>query len=148
MSATPVGKALEKTIWEVHQCQEILEANAANIDVERILKKLDDYMASLPNLRQAAQEQKRQDDADGSNTLLPVTAVTLVDEGKCPTRGMVDSLLEVGAANLATKGKTNVFEKLHAELEAQNAEQPRVEAGKEPVNEPVTEMPSKRKRGK
>ena len=40
MSATPVGKALEKVIWEVHQCEQILAAGGSSDD--RIVDKLED----------------------------------------------------------------------------------------------------------
>ena len=126
MSATPVGKALEKVIWEVHQCEQILAAGGSSD--ERIVDKLEDLVKTLPSLRAAAAESEAADDDARSATLLPVSALRLVDEGRCPTRGMVDGLLAVGEANAATKGKTNVFARLHAELEAQNGVQPRTDA--------------------
>ena len=153
MSATPVGKALEKVIWEVHQCEQIIAAGGYSDD--RIVDKLEDLVKALPSLREAAAESERADDDARSATLLPVSALRLVDEGRCPTRGMVDGLLAVGEANAATKGKTNVFARLHAELEAQNEAQPRAEApavakatpAKE-TNAAAKETPTKRKRGR
>jgi hypothetical protein len=64
---------------------------------------------------------------------------------------MVDGLLAVGEANAATKGKTNVFARLHAELEAQNGAQPRADASAGAVVETpaaAKTTPTKRKRGK
>lgn len=139
MSATPVGKALEKVIWEVHQCEQILSTGGSSED--RILEKLEDLVRTLPSLRAAAAESEKADDANASATLLPVSALQLVDEGRCPTRGMVDGLLAVGEANAATKGKTNVFAKLRAELEAIRAARPRIGAREE-----EKETPGKRKR--
>ena len=126
MSATPVGKALEKVIWEVYQCEQILAAGGFSDD--RLVDKLEDLVKALPSLRAAAAESEKADDDARSATLLSVSAVRLVDEGRCPTRGMVDGLLAVGVANAATKGKTNVFARLRAELEAQNEAQPRAAA--------------------
>ena len=79
-----------------------------------------------------------------------MSALRLVDEGRCPTRGMVDGLLAVGEANAATKGKTNVFARLHAELEAQNGAQPRADAPAGAVKTPAAAKttPTKRKRGR
>lgn len=148
MSATPVGKALEKVIWEVHQCEQILAAGGSSD--ERIVDKLEDLVKTLPSLRAAAAESEAADDDARSATLLPVSALRLVDEGRCPTRGMVDGLLAVGEANAATKGKTNVFARLHAELEAQNGVQPRVDAPAGAVETPAAAKttPTKRKRGR
>jgi mediator of RNA polymerase II transcription subunit 10 len=148
MSATPVGKALEKVIWEVHQCEQILAAGGSSD--ERIVDKLEDLVKTLPSLRAAAAESEAADDDARSATLLPVSALRLVDEGRCPTRGMVDGLLAVGEANAATKGKTNVFARLHAELEAQNGAQPRADASAGAVETPAAAKttPTKRKRGR
>lgn len=148
MSATPVGKALEKVIWEVHQCEQILAAGGSSDD--RIVDKLEDLVKTLPSLRAAAAESEAADDDARSATLLPVSALRLVDEGRCPTRGMVDGLLAVGEANAATKGKTNVFARLHAELEAQNGAQPRADAPAGAVETPAAAKttPTKRKRGR
>jgi hypothetical protein len=148
MSATPVGKALEKVIWEVHQCELVLSAGGGS-DQARIVDKLEDLVRSLPLLRAAAASTEAADDDAFSATLLPVSALVLVDEGRNPTRGMVDALLDVGLANAVTKGKTNVFAALHAELTAQNETQPRVGVvKKEEKNVSSTlEAQAKRKRG-
>ena len=54
------------------------------------------------------------------------------------------------ATNAATKGKTNVFARLHAELEAQNGAQPRADAPAGAVETPAAAKttPTKRKRGR
>ena len=125
MSTTPVGKALEKVIWEVHQCEKILEHGAPSED--RLLDKLDHLVGVLPSLREAAKESEAADDDKGSATVFPVDILRHVDEGRNPVRFMVDAILAVGEANAATKGKSNVFKKFNEELERENAAQPRVD---------------------
>ena len=97
MSTTPVGKALEKVIWEVHQCEKILEHGAPSED--RLLDKLDHLVGVLPSLREAAKESEAADDDKGSATVFPVDILRHVDEGRNPVRFMVDAILAVGEAN-------------------------------------------------
>ena len=78
MSTTPVGKALEKVIWEVHQCEKILEHGAPSED--RLLDKLDHLVGVLPSLREAAKESEAADDDKGSATVFPVDILRHVDE--------------------------------------------------------------------
>lgn len=148
MSATPVGKALEKVIWEVHQCEKILEHGAPSED--RLLDKLDHLVSVLPSLREAAKESEAADDDKGSATVFPVDILRHVDEGRNPVRFMVDAILAVGEANAVTKGKSNVFKKFNEELERENAAQPRVDGPTAATakEEPDPETPTRRKRAK
>ena len=148
MSTTPVGKALEKVIWEVHQCEKILEHGAPSED--RLLDKLDHLVGVLPSLREAAKESEAADDDKGSATVFPVDILRHVDEGRNPVRFMVDAILAVGEANAATKGKSNVFKKFNEELERENAAQPRVvvPAAATAKEEPEPETPTRSKRAK
>ena len=147
MSETPVGKAVEKVIWEVHQLEKILEAGAPSED--RVLEKLEHVVEILPSLREAAKASEAADDEKRSSTLLPVDVLRHVDEGKNPVGYMVDTLLAVGEANAACKGKSNVFARFHDALEKADAATPRTDAKKKDAEKDAPKpkpSPKKRKR--
>ena len=147
MSTTPVGKALEKVIWEVHQCEKILEHGAPSED--RLLDKLDHLVGVLPSLREAAKESEAADDDKGSATVFPVDILRHVDEEE-PRALHGGRHLGRGGGQRATKGKSNVFKKFNEELERENAAQPRVvvPAAATAKEEPEPETPTRSKRAK
>lgn len=93
---TPLGDALEKSVWELHQLEKILELGAPSDD--RVIEKVEDFMKTLPKLREAS-------DASGSIEI-PVDVVREVDQGKKPMGYMINQILAAGRANEVRTTKT------------------------------------------
>ncbi|CEG01507.1 Mediator complex, subunit Med10 [Ostreococcus tauri] len=109
---TPLGDALEKSVWELHQLEKILELGAPSDD--RVIEKVEDFMKTLPKLREAS-------DASGSIEI-PVDVVREVDQGKKPMGYMINQILAAGRANEVVKGKANVYREFVDALEAKLGE--------------------------
>ena len=88
MSQTPLGEALEKSIWELHQLEKIIELGAD--DDARVVEKIEDFVRTLTPLREAA---------DARDDEIAVDLVREVDQGKKPMGFMIEQILEAGRMN-------------------------------------------------
>lgn len=87
--ATPLGEALEKSIWELHQLEKIIEVGAPSD--ERVIEKIEDFMKTLPGLREAAEK--------CGDVEIPVDLLREIDQGKKPMRFMINQILAAGNVN-------------------------------------------------
>lgn len=87
--ATPLGEALEKSIWELHQLEKIIEMGAPSD--ERVIEKIEDFMKTLPGLREAAEK--------CGDVEIPVDLLREIDQGKKPMRFMINQILAAGNVN-------------------------------------------------
>ena len=88
LSPTPLGEALEKSIWELHQLEKIIELGAD--DDARVVEKIEDFVRTLTPLREAA---------DARDDEIAVDLVREVDQGKKPMGFMIEQILEAGRMN-------------------------------------------------
>ena len=105
--ATPLGEALEKSIWELHQLEKIIEVGAPSD--ERVIEKIEDFVKTLPGLREAAEK--------CGDVEIPVDLLREIDQGKKPMRFMINQILAAGNVNETVKGKTNVYREFVEALE-------------------------------
>ena len=87
-ASTPLGEALEKTIWELHQLEKIIELGASSDD--RVIEKIEDFAKTLQPLREAAEK---------CDDEVPVELLREVDQGKKPMGFMINQILAAGNAN-------------------------------------------------
>ena len=87
--ATPLGEALEKSIWELHQLEKIIEVGAPSD--ERVIEKIEDFVKTLPGLREAAEK--------CGDVEIPVDLLREIDQGKKPMRFMINQILAAGNVN-------------------------------------------------
>ena len=88
-ASTPLGEALEKTIWELHQLEKIIELGASSDD--RVIEKIEDFVKTLPGLREAAEK--------CGDVEIPVDLLREIDQGKKPMRFMINQILAAGNVN-------------------------------------------------
>ena len=88
-AAPPLGEALEKSIWELHQLEKIIEVGAPSD--ERVIEKIEDFVKTLPGLREAAEK--------CGEVEIPVDLLREIDQGKKPMRFMINQILAAGNVN-------------------------------------------------
>lgn len=98
MSDTPLGEAIEKSIWELHQLEKIIELGTD--DDARVVEKLEDFVRTLAPLREAAK---------GREEEIAVDLVREVDQGKKPMGFMIEQILEAARMNEVRARKTEVI---------------------------------------